>query len=157
MIWTITTYYNPQKYTNRYKNFKTFSKNIQTPLLVVEFSNTGEFELTKEDSTILVQIPKGDILWQKERLLNPNIGTNVPANIFNNSEDAKVEMETEIRLAFAKQLPLLRLIDLIISTDNFTNQATIEISYSLPNRQQTSLTIGFVYIEGNNPPYQEIL
>ena len=94
---------------------------------------------------------------QKERLLNPNIGTNVPANIFNNSEDAKVEMETEIRLAFAKQLPLLRLIDLIISTDNFTNQATIEISYSLPNRQQTSLTIGFVYIEGNNPPYQEIL
>ena len=82
MIWTITTYYNPQKYQSRYTNFKTFSKNLQTPLLVVEFSHNGQFQLCKDDATILIQIPKGDILWQKERLLNVAL-QNLPKNVDN--------------------------------------------------------------------------
>jgi len=82
MIWTITTYYNPQNYKSRYNNFKIFSKNLQTPLLVVEFSHNGEFQLTKEDATMLIQIPKGDILWQKERLLNVAL-KNLPKNVDN--------------------------------------------------------------------------
>lgn len=82
MIWTITTYYNPQKYSSRYNNFKTFSQNIQTPLLVVEFSHNGQFQLCKDDATILIQIPKGDILWQKERLLNIAL-QNLPKEVDN--------------------------------------------------------------------------
>jgi hypothetical protein len=82
MIWTITTYYNPQNYKSRYNNFKIFRKNIQTPLLVVEFSHNGNFQLTNEDATILIQIPKGDILWQKERLLNIAL-KNLPKEVDN--------------------------------------------------------------------------
>ncbi len=82
MIWTITTYYNPQNYKSRYNNFKIFKQNLRTPLLVVEFSHNGKFELTSEDATILVQIPKGDILWQKERLLNVAL-KNLPKEVDN--------------------------------------------------------------------------
>lgn len=70
MIWAITTYYNPENYSSRYENFKIFREKLGIPLIVVEFSSSGKFQLGIEDATILIQIPEGDILWQKERLLN---------------------------------------------------------------------------------------
>src|SRR5262249_10055459 len=39
-------------------------------LLTVELSFDGQFELTKDDADILIQLSGGAILWQKERLLN---------------------------------------------------------------------------------------
>jgi hypothetical protein len=66
MIWTITTYYNPQNYKSRFDNFQIFKNNLKTPLLVVEFSHNGKFQLTKNDAQVLIQIPEGDILWRKK-------------------------------------------------------------------------------------------
>lgn len=40
------------------------------PLVAVELSFDGDFELTNNDADILIQISGGAILWQKERLLN---------------------------------------------------------------------------------------
>jgi hypothetical protein len=39
-------------------------------LVTVEWSPDGQFELTESDAEILIQIHSGDLLWQKERLLN---------------------------------------------------------------------------------------
>jgi hypothetical protein len=51
-------------------NFRVFRRKINAPLLVVEHSHTGQFELSPSDADVLIQIRGGDVMWQKERLLN---------------------------------------------------------------------------------------
>jgi hypothetical protein len=70
MIWAITSYYNPVRYRRRLANYRTFRKNLATPLVTVELSFDRKFELAKGDADILIQISGGAMLWQKERLLN---------------------------------------------------------------------------------------
>jgi hypothetical protein len=69
-LWAITSYFNPAGYRNRLKNYRVFRQRLGVPLLTVEFSCGGEFELGEEDADVLVQIRGPDLLWQKERLLN---------------------------------------------------------------------------------------
>jgi len=47
-----------------------FRKNLASPLVTVELSFDGNFELNKDDADILIQISGGAVVWQKERLLN---------------------------------------------------------------------------------------
>jgi hypothetical protein len=70
MLWTITSYFNPAGYSSRLRNYRVFRANLAPPLAVVELSLNGKFELSKNDAEIVVQIAGGDVLWQKERLLN---------------------------------------------------------------------------------------
>lgn len=70
MLWAITSYFNPVGYRNRLRNYRLFRANLAPPLAVVELSLNGKFELGKDDAEIVVQITGGDVLWQKERLLN---------------------------------------------------------------------------------------
>jgi len=69
-FWAITSYYNPFRGNLRLSNYHNFRKNLKLPLITVEWSPDGNFDLEQKDSDILVQISGGDILWQKERLLN---------------------------------------------------------------------------------------
>lgn len=75
-IWGITSFFNPASYSNKIENYRKFKQHLsqqELPLLTVELSfKPKSFELTKEDSEILIQIYGSDknILWQKERLLN---------------------------------------------------------------------------------------
>ena len=70
MLWAITSYFNPAGYRSRLANYRTFRKFLTVPLVAVELSFTGSFELEPCDADILVRLSGGDILWQKERLLN---------------------------------------------------------------------------------------
>ena len=70
MLWAITSYFNPAGYKSRLANYRRFRKHLAAPLLAVELSFTGSFELEPGDADILVQLTGGDVLWQKERLLN---------------------------------------------------------------------------------------
>ena len=45
------------------------------PLLAVEQGFNGRFELGPEDADVLVRVEGGDVLWQKERLLNVGVQT----------------------------------------------------------------------------------
>jgi len=69
-VWSITSYYNPVRYKRRLQNYMTFRENLRMPLVTVELSFDGEFELKRNDADVLVQISGGAIVWQKERLLN---------------------------------------------------------------------------------------
>ena len=69
-FWAITSYFNPVGYTRRLENYHVFRKFLQAPLLTVEWSPNGDFQLQKDDADILVQLSGGDVMWQKERLLN---------------------------------------------------------------------------------------
>lgn len=70
MLWAITALFNPARYKSRLANYRIFRQHLSVPLLAVELSFGGSFELHNGDAQILVQLAGGDVLWQKERLLN---------------------------------------------------------------------------------------
>ncbi len=63
----LTTYFNPQHYKSRFKNYQIFKKNLIDPnLITIECAfNNDEFEL--ENS---IKLRSASVLWQKERMLN---------------------------------------------------------------------------------------
>ena len=73
-LWAVTSYYNPAGYRRRRANYQLFRERLPLPLLTVEWSPTGEFELRPGDADMLVQLSGGDVMWQKERLLNIGVG-----------------------------------------------------------------------------------
>lgn len=70
MLWAICAYFNPQRYRRRRTNYSVFRQQLGLPLLAVELGFDGVYELTDDDAEQLVQLPTGDVMWQKERLLN---------------------------------------------------------------------------------------
>ena len=76
-IWAIAAYFNPAGYRRRRENFRHFRERLSIPLLVVELGFNG-FELGPGDADIVLQTAIGDVMWQKERLLNVGL-TALPA------------------------------------------------------------------------------
>jgi hypothetical protein len=81
-MWALTTYFNPIRYKRRLSNYRIFRRNLHIPLVTVELSFDGQFELTKNDADVLIQLSGGAVLWQKERLLNIAIRS-VPSDVKN--------------------------------------------------------------------------
>ena len=73
-LWAITSYFNPAGYRSRLSNYRLFRERLAVPLVTVEWARDGRFALSPEDAAILVQVSGGDVLWQKERLLNLALG-----------------------------------------------------------------------------------
>jgi hypothetical protein len=69
-FYAITSYFNPFHNADRIRNYKIFRQNLKLPLVTVEWAPDGIFELTNDDADEIIQISGGDIIWQKERLLN---------------------------------------------------------------------------------------
>ncbi|MCW5978537.1 MAG: hypothetical protein KIT09_10690 [Bryobacteraceae bacterium] len=69
-LWAITSYFNPAGYRRKLPNYREFRNGLAVPLAAVELSHSGRFELGPGDADILVQLRGGDVMWQKERLLN---------------------------------------------------------------------------------------
>ena len=69
-LWAISSYFNPAGFRNRLRNYRVFRESLNVPLVTVEASFDGRFELGEGDADVLVQLRCGSILWQKERLLN---------------------------------------------------------------------------------------
>ena len=73
-FWAITSYYNPAGYERRLRNYHTFRRRLDLPLVTVEHSSTGAFQLARGDADILIQLHSPDVMWHKERLLNIALG-----------------------------------------------------------------------------------
>ena len=69
-LWAITALFNPAGFRRRAANYRLFRERLGVPLIAVELSFGAPFELTEGDADILIQIRGGDVMWQKERLLN---------------------------------------------------------------------------------------
>ena len=80
-MWALTTYFNPVRYRRRLSNYRIFRSSLNIPLVTVELSFDGEFELTKNDADVSIQLSGGAVLWQKERLLN--IEKSIPSTVKN--------------------------------------------------------------------------
>jgi hypothetical protein len=81
-MWAVTAYYNPARFKRRLANYRLFRANLCLPLVAVELSFDGHFELTDDDADVLIQISGGAVLWQKERLLNLAVKS-VPSEVEN--------------------------------------------------------------------------
>jgi hypothetical protein len=69
-FWAITTYFNLANGSRRRNNYHCFRRHISVPLLTVEWHPDRNFQLADGDADVLLQIGGGDLMWQKERLLN---------------------------------------------------------------------------------------
>ena len=69
-LWAITCHFNPSRSSRRVANFRSFRGRLGVRLLAVEMSGNGRFELEEGDADVLLRLQGGDVLWQKERLLN---------------------------------------------------------------------------------------
>lgn len=69
-FWGVTSYFNPVGYRRRRENYHLFRQAFALPLLTVELSHDGSFELQEGDADILLRYTAQDVIWQKERLLN---------------------------------------------------------------------------------------
>lgn len=69
-LWAVTAYFNLTGSVRRRANFDCFRRHLSVPLLAIEWNPDGMFELNREDADIVLQVSGGDLMWQKERLLN---------------------------------------------------------------------------------------
>lgn len=92
-----------------------------------------------------------------ERVMRPDFGSNAAKELLSTEEAMTIAVEDAARRAFITQLTSLTLEDVVSSYDKSSNILTINISYSLPNREIVYETIGFAQIFGNNPITEELL
>ncbi|HVM46424.1 MAG TPA: hypothetical protein VMU04_00280 [Candidatus Acidoferrum sp.] len=78
-LWAITSYFNPQRYHRRLQNYHVFRGRMIAPLITVELTFDGQFELRQGDADVLLQLQARDVMWQKERLLNLALNALPPA------------------------------------------------------------------------------
>jgi len=72
-LWAVACYFNPARFAIAYENYKRFRSALGAPLLVVELSRDGSFELRDDDADIVVRAQSASVLWHKENLLNVGI------------------------------------------------------------------------------------
>lgn len=76
-LWAVAAFFNPVGYSTPLENYRRFRRGLReqsVPLLTVELGyGSRPFDLGPDDAELLVQIRGGDVLWQKERLLNLGI------------------------------------------------------------------------------------
>jgi phage baseplate assembly protein W len=93
----------------------------------------------------------------RERVMRPTFGTVIPFALFETETQATSEIRVEVNRAFVEQLPLLKLDNVNITYDQYSNVLTIEVIYALPNNEVVSTVVGLVLVDGANPIYQELL
>ncbi len=69
-LWAITSFFNPAGYRRRLTNYRRFRAALHVPLATIELGFNGQFQLDDRDADKLMRVTDGDIMWQKERLLN---------------------------------------------------------------------------------------
>jgi hypothetical protein len=69
-IWAITSYFNPLHWRRRSANYRIFRQHLPFPLIAVELGFGDGFDLNSDDAEMLLKLTGGDVMWQKERLLN---------------------------------------------------------------------------------------
>lgn len=118
----------------------------------------GRFTTTTEQSKIWtdrVRMVIGTNL--RERLMRPGFGTLVPSAFMETQDMASVMVTTEIEQAFSAQLSSLKLQSVDVTFDEFTNTTQAKVIYDLPNGETVDTTVSFMYLQGNQPAYEENL
>lgn len=69
-LWAVTSIFNPAGRKNLLSNYRRFRAGLQVPLAAVELSFDSRWALGSDDADMLLRVTDGDVMWQKERLIN---------------------------------------------------------------------------------------
>ena len=69
-MWAMTCLFGVGDDDYRLANYRAFRDALGVPLITVELAFDGTFRLAHDDADVVVGLAGGDIMWQKERLLN---------------------------------------------------------------------------------------
>lgn len=94
---------------------------------------------------------------EAERVFRLDYGTSISDELFNNTPAMTATIETEVERVFIEYLPTLQLESVDVTFDKLQDTIFAEIGYFLPNKNQTSVTIGIARLSTNNPIEEELL
>ena len=92
----------------------------------------------------------------RERVMLPDFGTDIPSSVFETTEEADSQIQTEVIRAFYEQLSALTLDEVTSTFDEFTGVMNVDITYALPNDEVINTSIGLVSLAGTAPIYEEL-
>lgn len=69
-LWAVTSHFDAFHGGHRLAAYREFRRRLAVPLVAVELSFDGHFDLEPPDADILIRVPGDSVMWQKERLLN---------------------------------------------------------------------------------------
>ena len=69
-LWAVTCLFGDVINGRRLANYRVFRDALQVPLIAVELAFNGRTQLKRDDADVVISLTGGDVMWQKERLLN---------------------------------------------------------------------------------------
>jgi len=85
-----------------------------------------------------------------ERIMDATFGTRIPTTVFEDFSSVQESVSREIADSFATFLPQLTLDGVVVVTDEETNSIVADITYSLPNKKTSIISVGIASLSGNN-------
>lgn len=92
-----------------------------------------------------------------ERVFRPEYGTTIPSKLWDSVTTMQEAIEEQIDSVFERDLQNLTLDDVTVVYDEKSETVFAEVSYFLPNNEQTSITIGVATISSTDPIVEELL
>jgi phage baseplate assembly protein W len=128
---------------------------ISLPFSIDDF---GGFSSTTSQSKIWadrVRSAVGTLL--AERVIRPTYGTEIPEGLFDSIESASGRIEPIVEDVFNTYLSPLELEEVQVTLDDLNGTFYIDVLYLLPNKEQTSVSIGLATISQDTPIIEELL
>jgi len=92
-----------------------------------------------------------------ERVFRENYGTTIPSKLWDSVDTMSEIIQEQIETVFNRDLENLTLDEVDVNYDERKETIFAEISYFLPNNEQTSITIGVATISPTEPIVEELL
>jgi phage baseplate assembly protein W len=91
-----------------------------------------------------------------ERVMRPSYGTRIGEAVFNTVSSLEEVVRRDIFRLFSEYFPLLTLGTISTNFVESTGQLFIEVVYQLPNKKESTTTVGVVVVSSTNPTYEEL-
>lgn len=91
-----------------------------------------------------------------ERVLNTRYGVSIPATSFSTITEMEGTVVSEVERVFVEQFPSLTLEEVTPTFSEKTSTIDVEVLYSLPNNDQSSVSVGLVRIDPDEPIIEEL-
>jgi phage baseplate assembly protein W len=128
-------------------------KSISLPFRITSFGNIGS--TTSEEKLWADRVMSVVGTLRGERLYRPTFGTSIPRNVLDNQASVEATIQKELINAFSVFLPSLTLSGLQVVFDKTQSTATVNVSYTLPNKTVRYSVDAVVVIDGNSPIIEE--
>jgi len=132
-----------------------YERAISLPFKIDDFGNVSSTISQEKIWVDRVRSAVGTRL--NERVLLQDYGTEIPDNLFENTNTMISTIEEEVETAFLRDLPTLELDSVVATYDENNDTIFAEVGYFLPNKEQTSVVIGIATLSNNNSIQEELL